>query len=135
MSTKQEIAAFMAREFPQSRISIERIGDKSATVRHRIGFNELRPGGTVAGPVMMGVADAAIYVAILGELGIVALAVTTNLNINFLRKPTADADIIGECRLIKLGKRLAIGEVLLYSEGDDEPVAHAVGTYSIPPSA
>ncbi len=135
MSTKQEIAAFMAREFPQSKISIERIGNRSAIVRHRIGFDELRPGGTVAGPVMMGVADAAIYVAILGELGIVALAVTTNLNINFLRKPVADADIIGECRLIKLGKRLAIGEVLLYSEGDDEPVAHAVGTYSIPPWA
>jgi acyl-coenzyme A thioesterase PaaI-like protein len=135
MSAKQEIAAFMAREFPQSKISIERIGNRSATVRHRIGFDELRPGGTVAGPVMMGVADAAIYVAILGELGIVALAVTTNLNINFLRKPVADADIIGECRLIKLGKRLAIGEVLLYSEGDDEPVAHAVGTYSIPPWA
>ena len=100
-----------------------------------LGGKGFGPGGTVAGPVMMGVADAAIYVAILGELGIVALAVTTNLNINFLRKPVADADIIGECRLIKLGKRLAIGEVLLYSEGDDEPVAHAVGTYSIPPWA
>jgi uncharacterized protein (TIGR00369 family) len=133
VSRKEEIAAFMAREFPQSKIVVESIGDKSATVRHKIGIDELRPGNTVAGPVMMGLADAAIYVAILGELGLVALAVTTNLNINFLRKPSADADIIARCALIKIGTRLAIGEVFLYSEGDEEPVAHAVGTYSIPP--
>ena len=133
MSRKEEIAAFMAREFPQSKIVVESIGDKSAIVRHKIGSDELRPGNTVAGPVMMGLADAAIYVAILGELGLVALAVTTNLNINFLRKPRADADIIARCALIKLGTRLAIGEVFLYSEGNEEPVAHAVGTYSIPP--
>ena len=133
MSRKEEIAAFMAREFPQSKIVVESIGDKSAIVRHKIGIDELRPGNTVAGPVMMGLADAAIYVAILGELGLVALAVTTNLNINFLRKPRADADIIARCALIKTGTRLAIGEVFLYSEGDEEPVAHAVGTYSIPP--
>lgn len=133
MSRKEEIAAFMAREFPQSKIVVESIGDKSAIVRHKIGIDELRPGNTVAGPVMMGLADAAIYVAILGELGLVALAVTTNLNINFLRKPSADADIIARCALIKIGTRLAIGEVFLYSEGDEEPVAHAVGTYSIPP--
>lgn len=134
MSRKEEIAAFMAREFPQSKIVVESIGDKSAIVRHKIGSDELRPGNTVAGPVMMGLADAAIYVAILGELGLVALAVTTNLNINFLRKPRADADIIARCALIKIGTRLAIGEVFLYSEGDEEPVAHAVGTYSIPPA-
>ncbi len=124
----------MAREFPQSKIVVESIGDKSAIVRHKIGIDELRPGNTVAGPVMMGLADAAIYVAILGELGLMALAVTTNLNINFLRKPRADADIIARCALIKIGTRLAIGEVFLYSEGDEEPVAHAVGTYSIPPA-
>lgn len=134
MSRKEEIAAFMAREFPQSKIVVESIGDKSAIVRHKIGIDELRPGNTVAGPVMMGLADAAIYVAILGELGLMALAVTTNLNINFLRKPRADADIIARCALIKIGTRLAIGEVFLYSEGDEEPVAHAVGTYSIPPA-
>ncbi len=134
MSRKEEIAAFMAREFPQSKIVIESIGDKSAIVRHKVGIEELRPGNTVAGPVMMGLADAAIYAAILGELGLVALAVTTNLNINFLRKPSAAADIIARCTLIKTGARLAIGEVLLYSEGHEEPVAHAVGTYSIPPA-
>ncbi len=72
---------------------------------------------------------------ILGEVGIVPLAVTTGLNINFLRKPSAQRDVIGVCRLIKVGKVLVVGEVNLYSEGDDEPVAHAVGTYSIPPNA
>ena len=68
-----------------------------------------------------------------GGFGLVAMAVTTNLNINFLRKPSADMDLLADCRLIKVGKRLAIGEVTIYSDGSDEPVAHAVGTYAIPP--
>jgi uncharacterized protein (TIGR00369 family) len=122
----------MAAEFPQSTVVVEAVGNKSATVRHPIGINELRPGGTVSGPVLMSVADVALYLAILGEIGLVALAVTTSLNINFLRKPAADKDIIGVCKLLKLGKSLAVGEVWIYSEGSDEPVAHAVGTYSIP---
>jgi acyl-coenzyme A thioesterase PaaI-like protein len=81
---------------------------------------------------MMEVADLALYVAILGEIGIVPLAVTTSLSFNFMRKPAGDRAIIGECRLLKVGKTLAVGEVSLYSEGQDEPVAHAVGTYAIP---
>jgi acyl-coenzyme A thioesterase PaaI-like protein len=76
----------------------------------------------------------ALYAAILGEIGIVPLAVTTSLNINFLRKPSADRDIVGVCKLIKVGRSLVTGDVYLYSEGDDRPVAHAVGTYSIPPA-
>jgi acyl-coenzyme A thioesterase PaaI-like protein len=80
----------------------------------------------------MAVADVALYVAILGEIGIVPLAVTTNLSINFLRKPSADRCIVGACKLLKVGQALAVGEVTLYSEGVAEPVAHAVGTYSIP---
>jgi acyl-coenzyme A thioesterase PaaI-like protein len=63
------------------------------------------------------------------------LTVTTSLNINFLRKPVASARVIGVCKLIKLGRSLAVGEVSLYSEGRTEVVAHAVGTYSIPPKA
>ena len=77
-------------------------------------------------------ADAALYVAILGEIGLEALAVTTNLNINFLHKPSANKNIIARCNLIKLGKSLATGEISSYSDGVSEPVAHAVGTYSIP---
>lgn len=135
MVSKQQMVAFLSAEFPQNRCIVESLGTHSATIRHRIGIDELRPGGTVSGPVMMTVADVALYVAILGEIGLVALAVTTNLNINFLRKPAADRDIIGVCKLIKLGRSLAVGEVSLYSEGLEDPVAHAVGTYAIPPRA
>ncbi len=134
MTTTAEIVTFMATDFPQSNSIIEATGNRGATVRHRIGVNELRPGGTVSGPVMMAVADVALYAAILGEIGIVPLAVTTSLNINFLRKPSADRDIVGVCKLIKVGRSLVTGDVYLYSEGDDRPVAHAVGTYSIPPA-
>lgn len=94
----------------------------------------LRPGGTIAGPVMMGLADAALYALVLSRIGPVELAVTTQLSINFLRKP-APGDVIAEARMLKLGKRLAVGEVSLFSASDTakEPVAHATGTYSIPP--
>lgn len=132
MPSKADITEFLAADFPQSKCVVEAVGNASATIRHPVGFAELRPGGTVSGPVMMTVADVALYVAILGEIGIVPLTVTTSLNINFLRKPAAGKDIIGVCKLLKLGKSLAVGEVALYSEGRDEPVAHAVGSYSIP---
>jgi len=134
MVSKEEMEDFLNSEFPQTKCTVESLGDKSATVRHKIGFNELRPGGTVSGPVLMTVADLALYVAILGEIGLVPLTVTTGLTINFLRKPSSEKDIIGVCRLLKVGKTLAVGEVALYSEGDTEPVAHVVGTYAIPPS-
>ncbi|MDH5205247.1 MAG: PaaI family thioesterase [Hylemonella sp.] len=132
MASKIEISEFLAREFPQTKCTVEAVGDGGATVRHRIGVDELRPGGTVSGPVLMTVADLALYVAILGEIGIVPLAVTTSLNINFMRKPSAERDIIGVCKMMKMGRTLAVGEVSLYSEGLAEPVAHVVGTYAIP---
>ncbi len=132
MATRSEIREFLAIEFPSSKCIVEQVGDASATIKHLIGADELRPGGTVAGPVLMTVADVALYVAILGEIGIVPLAVTTGLTINFLRKPSANASIVGVCKLIKVGRSLAVGEVALYSEGSDEMVAHAVGTYAIP---
>ncbi len=132
MATKAEIEAFLAIEFPQSKSIVQAVGAKGATIKHEIGIAELRPGGSVAGPVLMGVADVALYVAILGEIGIVPMAVTTSLTINFLRRPSADKAILGVCKLLKLGKTLAVGEVTLYSEGDDVPVAHVVGTYAIP---
>lgn len=132
MVNQAELSAFLQREFPQNKATVESVGQRTATVRHPVGMAELRPGGTVSGPVMMTVADVALYVAILGEIGIVPLAVTTSLNINFMRKPASDRDIIGVCRLLKLGRTLAVGEVSIYSEGVDDPVAHAVGTYAIP---
>lgn len=132
MPTKSELTAFLIQEFPQTKCTVEAVGDQGATIRHPVGPAELRPGGTVSGPVLMAVADVAMYVAILGEIGIVPLAVTTNLSINFMRKPAGDRAVIGVCKLMKVGKSLAVGEVSLYSEGSDEVVAHVVGTYSIP---
>ena len=132
MATKAEIIEFLAAEFPQTKCTVAAVGGMAATIRHEIGVHELRPGGTVSGPVLMSVADVALYVAILGEIGIVPLTVTTNLSINFMRKPSADRAIVGVCKLMKLGRTLAVGEVSLYSEGIPEPVAHVVGTYAIP---
>ena len=132
MTTKEQIARFIAQEFPQTKCQVEEVGNRGARIVHEVGNNELRPGGTVSGPLMMEVADVALYVALLGEIGIVPLAVTTSLSFNFLRKPAAGRRIVGVCKLLKVGKSLAVGEVDLYSDGLDEPVAHAVGTYSIP---
>ena len=132
MVTKEDLINFFKKEFPQADFIIESIGNKSATIRKKIGHVHLRPGGTVSGPVLMEMADAALYVALLSEIGLVALAVTTNLNINFLRKPSPNKDILARCQLIRVGKSLAIGEVSIYSNGDSEPVAHATGTYAIP---
>lgn len=133
MTTRQEIARFIAKSFPQTQVRVDSVGDRQATVSLETDASHLRPGGTISGPTLMAVADVGLYVAVLGAIGIVPLAVTTSLTINFLRKPEAGRRIIGECRLLKVGRSLAMGEVTLFSEGVDEPVAHVTGTYSIPP--
>jgi uncharacterized protein (TIGR00369 family) len=131
--TLAELNAFLQAEFPQSACTLEQLGeDGSVVVAHPVGEAELRPGGTVSGPVMMTLADVALYIAILARIGIVPLAVTTQLSINFLRKPRADRRVLARCRLMKLGRALAVGEVWIFSEGEEEPVAHATGTYAIP---
>lgn len=132
----EEVRAFLDREFPQIHhggrtYSVEAVGPMTAQLRCAYHERHLRPGGTISGPAMMALADLALYVAILAQIGPVALAVTTNLSFNFLRKP-AQRDILAECRLLKLGKRLAVGEVTIFSEGESEAVCHATGTYSIP---
>jgi acyl-coenzyme A thioesterase PaaI-like protein len=127
-----QLADFLRTEFPQNPCVIEAVGERGATIRKAVDEADLRPGGTVSGPTLMMVADVALYVALLGEIGIVPLAVTTNLNTTFLRKPAAGRDVIGVCRLLKVGRTLATGDVLLYSDGHPEPVAHAVGSYAIP---
>jgi len=121
MPTKAEIVDFLIREFPQSKCIVEEVGDRSATVSHPIGPAQLRPGDTVSGPLLMAVADVALYVAILSTIGLVPLAVTTSLTINFLRKPSARNPIVGVCRLMKVGRILVVGEValLLRSERRD----------------
>ena len=132
MATLHELSHFLKTEFPQNKTLILSVGNKAATVKIQVGHGDLRPGGTISGPTMMALADVALYIAILGEIGIVPLAVTTSLAFNFLRKPAAGRDLVAVCKLVKLGRTLAVGEVNVYSEGDDEPVAHAVGTYAIP---
>ncbi len=134
--TVAEVEAFLDEAFPQIHIGgrvyhIEAVGPMTARMRCDYHERLLRPGGTISGPTMMALADLALYVAILAQIGPVGLAVTTNLAFNFLRKP-GQAALIAECRLLKLGKRLAVGEVAITSQGSPEIVCHATGTYSIP---
>ncbi len=128
-----EIHEFLAREFPQMKDMFEiiEVASFSTKVRMRITDENLRPGGTVSGPAMFTAVDCAFYIAILAMIGPKALAVTTNCTINFMRKP-APVDLIAEVKILKLGKVLSVGDVMLYSEGMADPVAHATLTYSIP---
>lgn len=135
--TVEEVGRLLAKEFPQafhpqSGLTIEEVWDGGARVRqsYRDGF--IRPGGTISGPTMMALADFTFYVALLGTIGPEPLAVTTNLNINFLRKPE-QRDLVARARMLKLGQRLAVMEVEIFSDGVQEPVAHVTATYSIPP--
>ena len=132
----EEIEALLSAEFPQAffpgcGLSLDRVAYGDVRVRRAYHEDHLRPGGTISGPTMMELADFAMYVAVFSAIGAQPLAVTTNLNINFLRKP-AQTDLIADARLMKVGKRLAVGEVTLYSAGSDQPVAHVTSTYSIP---
>lgn len=133
----EETAVFLERDFPQMNAGgrhfhLEAVGPLSARMRLDYHERHLRPGGTVSGPSMMALADYALYAAILANIGPVALAVTTSLNVNFLRRP-GPAALVAECRLMKLGRRLAVGEVAIRSTSAEALVAHATGTYSIPP--
>jgi uncharacterized protein (TIGR00369 family) len=134
--TAAAIEALLKVEFPQafydgSGLTLDRVDYADIRVRKAFHEDHLRPGGTISGPTMMELADFAMYVAVFSAVGPQTLAVTTSLNINFLRKP-AQADLIADARLMKVGKRLAVGEVTIYSEGEEEPVAHVTSTYSIP---
>lgn len=135
--TVQQFDALCEERLPFAKLlglQVERIHHDSVGMRAVYDERFLRPGGTIAGPILMGLADAAVYLAVLARIGPVELAVTTSLNINFLSKP-APGDVLAEAHLIKLGKRLAVGEVTIFSESGavDAPVAHATATYSIPP--
>lgn len=145
--TLPEVNHFIHKHFPQigpdSDMVVEAVGDGTARLRMLYKDKHLRPGGTISGPTMFALADVAIYIAILGSIGVGsdpdnahksagAQTVTTHLGINFLRKPEP-GDLIAEAQLLKTGQRLVVGEARLHSDGSDAPVAHAVGTYSIPP--
>jgi uncharacterized protein (TIGR00369 family) len=135
--TRKELIDLLTAEFPEAShalgaYEIEEVWLGGCRVRRPFHQGALRPGGTISGPVMMAVADFTMYVAVLSAVGWVPLAVTTNLNINFLKKPAA-RDLLAEARLIKLGKRLVVGEVTIRSDGEEDLVAHVTLTYSVPP--
>ncbi|WP_417588602.1 PaaI family thioesterase [Pararhodobacter oceanensis] len=139
MQVKLDAAAlnsFMHAEFPQvaAQFRVESVMPMAAEVRLLVGDMHLRPGGTVSGPSMFALADLAIYAVTLGMIGPVALAVTTNCSIDFMRKPEAGRDLIGTARLHKLGKTLAVGDVLIRSAGSEDVLARASLTYAIPPN-
>ena len=135
--TADEVQAFLAAEFPQAatEFRVDRISDDGATLRMPVAHRHLRPGGTVSGPALFALADVGFYVALLGRIGPVALAVTTGVSIDFMRKPAADRDLLAEARILKLGRVLAVGDVLIRSDGTEAPVARASLTYSLPPKA
>ncbi len=132
--TPEDLHRFLREEFPQAPpgITVELLKDDFIRVRQKTAERHLRPGGTISGPTLMALADFAMYVVLLSAIGPVGLAVTTNLNINFLRKGQAGKDVLAEARLLKLGKRLAVGEVNLLSGTSPDPIAHVTSTYSIP---
>lgn len=112
---------------------VEEVTEQGVTLRLVVQDRHLRPGGTISGPAMFGLADVTAYMVTLAQIGPRALAVTTNCSIDFMRKPAAGVDLIAVGRLLKLGKALSVSDVMIYSEGMDKPVARASLTYSIPP--
>jgi len=134
-----ELTRLLAAEFPQAwsvgnGLAIEAAWHGGCRLRQGFREQSLRPGATISGATIMALGDYAVYVALLASLGWLPLAVTTNLNINFLRKPRR-ADLVAECRLLKIGRRLVVGEVTIRSDGEDDLVAHLTSTYSVPPRA
>jgi uncharacterized protein (TIGR00369 family) len=132
---RDALTEFLKAEFQQvaDMFAIDEVRADGIRVRLLHHERHLRPGGTVSGPAMFALADVAVYLAILAQVGPKALSVTTNCAIDFMRKPAAGVDLICEARLLKLGRALAVGDCLLYSEGQTAPVARASLTYSIPP--
>lgn len=133
--TADEMTAYLDDVFPQVRgmFGIDVLDDDRVVMRLHADDRHLRPGGTVSGPAMFSLADVAAYVVTMARIGPEALTVTTHCSIDFMRKPAAGRDLLAEARLLKLGRTLSVTDVLLYSDGIDEPVAHASLTYAIPP--
>ncbi len=134
--TASEMMEFLDQVFPQVRddFAIDHLDGETVTMRMKIDERHLRPGGTVSGPSMFALADVAAYVATMAPIGPEALAVTTNISMDFMRKPEGGRDLIARGTLLKLGKALSVTDVLIYSDGVEKPVARATLTYSIPPA-
>ncbi|MEL7099008.1 MAG: PaaI family thioesterase [Pseudomonadota bacterium] len=133
--TREEMNGFLDTVFPEVKdeFRVDHVSEEELVLRLIVGPQHLRPGGTVSGPAMFGLADVTAYLVTLARIGPRALAVTTNCSIDFMRKPAAGRDLLGKGRLLKLGKQLSVSDVLLFSEGMEAPVARASLTYAIPP--
>lgn len=131
----EELVSFIEKMFPQGRVfcQIEELGDDWLRLRLPYSDDYLRPGGTISGPALMSLADTGAYFLILSMIGPVALAVTTSLNINFMRRPTPD-DMIAKAKMLKLGRQLAVVEIYIEAAKTGDLVAQATVTYSIPPN-
>ena len=134
LHTPEQLNELLESVFPGSdrMFSVDSVDTEGIVLRCIPTEKHLRPGGTVSGPLLMAMADTAMYLAIFSRLGLVAMAVTTNLNMSFLRRAPL-GDLLGHTRLLKLGSKLATGDVTIYAEGHDAPVAHASVTYALPP--
>lgn len=135
MLDAQGLRDFLDREFPQvaDDFAVEAAGEGTARLRLIVRDAHLRPGGTVSGPSMFALADVGAWLAVLTLIGPVAMAVTTNCAIDFMRRPVPGRDLIGEARVLKLGRTLAVTDAMLFAVGSAEPVARAGLTYAIPP--
>ncbi len=134
--TPEQLARFMAEHFPQvaPEFEILALAPMRLTLKYKVDARHIRPGNTVSGPTMFTLADVAVYLVTLAMIGPRALAVTTSCAIDFMRRPEAGRDLIAETRLLKLGRALAVGDLLIFSEGQQAPVARASLTYSLPPA-
>jgi acyl-coenzyme A thioesterase PaaI-like protein len=128
-----DITSFLNEVFPgaMDHFEIEAVGPMTSRVRMLFRDFRLRPGGTISGPSLMTLADTGLWVSLLAMIGREPLSVTSHLDIDFLRKP-APGDVVAHTRLHKIGKRLAVGDVLMYSAGETVPCARASVTYAIP---
>ncbi|MCD2177232.1 PaaI family thioesterase [Rhizobium sp. C1] len=134
--TAEQINEFLEREFPQvhsqGRIfEVINVASGTATLRFTPNEMHLRPGGTVSGPAMFALADVGAYVTLLAHIGPVAMAVTANMNINFLSRPDP-VPLDGVGRVLKIGKRLSVIEIAIERVDTRELIAHATATYSQP---
>ncbi len=131
----EELRAFLAIEFPQmiGEYDLEAIGPLWARVSLTPEERHLRPGGTVSGPTIFGLADCAVYFGLLAMIGKEALAVTTSASIDFMRKPVAGTKLVADVTFHKVGRVLAVGDVAVRNDGVEALVARATFTYSIPP--
>lgn len=131
-----ELMQYLDEVFPQVRddFAVDDLSDDHILMRLCVQDRHLRPGGTVSGPSMFALADCAAYAMVLARIGRQALAVTTSCSLDFMRKPAAATDLLADCRLLKLGRSLAVCDILIRSEGQSAPVARSTMTYSIPPA-